>query len=221
MLIDLRVYTMLPPRFYKFLRSYEEVGFALTTRYLGTTLGIFVGESGVQNRTFQFFMYESSAHRDRCRAAMLSDPGWQPFVKMDAAALLEQKNTLLRPADFFTIDASATSRQRSAGPARLFELQTWCCRMGAQEAALTALREGGAALLERHGSLSIGYFIADTGDEQQILRLAAYIDGEDRDRCRAAARADAACRLFQTNFENLLRHQESTLLLPIKSSPLQ
>ena len=96
MLIDLRVYTYLPGKFNKFLRSYEEAGFALTSRYLGRTLGILTAESGLQNRTFQFFMYESSTHRDRCRAAMLADPEWHAFVKLDADALLQQTNTLLR-----------------------------------------------------------------------------------------------------------------------------
>src|SRR5215469_2914695 len=127
MLVDLRVYTLLPARFHKFLESYEEVGFALTTRYLGRTLGIFVAESGVQNRTFQFFLYESSAHRDRCRAAMLADPQWGPFVRMDADALVQQTNVLLRPAAFSQLGESGSSAHQVgvSGAPRLFELKTW------------------------------------------------------------------------------------------------
>lgn len=223
MLIDLRVYTLLPARFQKFLESYAEVGFALTTRYLGRTLGIFTAESGVQNRTFQFFMYESSSHRDRCRAAMLADPQWEPFVKMDADALLQQMNTLLRPAAFSCVGGTKATGDGpvASGSSRLFELKTWTCRMGSLEAALALLERGGAALLERHDCVSIGYFIADTGDEHQILRLAAYGSGEDRDRSRALSRADAEVGSFLAAFQALLDREECTLLLPIKSSPLQ
>jgi hypothetical protein len=220
MLIDLRVYTMLPSRFYKFLKSYEEVGFALTTRYLGTTLGIFTSESGVQNRTFQFFVYENSAHRDRCRTAMLADPAWQPFVKLDADALLEQMNVLLHPAPFTDLAAPSSPRERAASP-RLFELTTWTCRPGMRDSALALLEQGGRQLLERHGSPAIGYFTTDTGNEYQILRLAAFSSGEDRDRSNVARRADPETRAFLASFRSMLMNEDSTLLLPIKSSPLQ
>src|SRR5260370_28909261 len=54
MLIDLRVYKYLPGKFHKFLRSYEQFGFPLTSRHLGKTLGIFTSESGVQNETIGY-----------------------------------------------------------------------------------------------------------------------------------------------------------------------
>jgi uncharacterized protein YbaA (DUF1428 family) len=221
MLVDLRVYTLLPGKFRQFLKSYEEVGFALTTRYLGRTLGIFTAESGVQNRTFQFFLYESSTHRDRCRAAMLADPAWHAFVKMDADALLEQRNTLLWPTAFSLIGGSGSALPLLiADRPRLFELKTWTCRPDCLEPALARLARPGVDLY-RHVPQPIGYFTPDTGNEQQILGLAAYDSGEDRDRRKALAQADPDLQAFNASFRTLLESEDTTLLLPTTYSPLR
>jgi uncharacterized protein YbaA (DUF1428 family) len=223
MLVDLRVYTLLPARFRKFLQSYEEVGFALTSRYLGRTLGIFTSESGEQNRTFQFFMYDSSAHRDRCRAAMLADPEFHAFVKMDADALLQQMNTLLWPTAFSPIGGTGSARPNLvvADRSRVFELKTWTCRPDCFDSALALLATSGVDLFQQHAPQSIAYFVADTGNEQQILRLAAYDSGEDRDQRKALANADPDMRAFNVSFRPLLVSEESTLLLPTTYSPLR
>ena len=181
MLIDLRVYRYLPGKFHKFLRSYEQFGFPLTSRHLGKTLGIFTSESGVQNRTFQFFMYESSGHRERCRIGMLADPEWHAFVKMDSDALLEQMNTLLRPTAFSPVGGERLPPPMlvADGPARLFELTTWTARPDRFDEALKLLNDNAAGALAGVGPQTIGYFVAQTGCRAQILRLVAFASEEE------------------------------------------
>jgi hypothetical protein len=222
MLIDLRVYRYLPGKFHKFLQSYAQFGFPLTSRHLGRTLGIFTSESGVQNRTFQFFMYESSGHRERCRVGMLADPEWHAFVKMDSDALLEQMNTLLRPTAFSPVGGERLPPPVliAEGPARLFELTTWTTRADRFDEALKLLDDN-AAGMPAGGPQTIGYFIADTGCRAQILRLVAFSSEEDRDAQAARAATDAQIRSFQTELRSLLVHEESTLLCPTSYSPLR
>ena len=128
MIIDLRTYTYLPAKFRKFLKGYQEIGFALTSKHLGTTLGVLRSESGIQNCTFQFFMYEDSDHRDRCRAGMIADPAWAEFVKMDSDALLQQSNALLVPTAYSPVGGMLQQNAPTLvvdGKTRLFELTTW------------------------------------------------------------------------------------------------
>jgi hypothetical protein len=223
MLIDLRVYRYLPGKFQKFLRSYEQFGFPLTSRHLGKTLGIFTSESGVQNRTFQFFMYESSGHRERCRIGMLADPEWHAFVKMDSDALLEQMNTLLRPTAFSPVGGERLPPPVlvTAGPARLFELTTWTTRADRFDEALKLLNDNATGALAGVGPQTIGYFVAETGCRAQILRLAAFASEEDRDAYAALAANDTDMRSFQTALRSLIVHEDSTLLCPTPYSPLR
>jgi hypothetical protein len=224
MIIDLRTYTYLPGKFRKFLKGYQDVGFALTSKHLGTTLGVLRSESGVQNRTFQFFMYEDSDHRDRCRAGMIADPAWAEFVKMDGDALLQQSNVLLVPTLYSPIGGLG---QRTAptmaadGKTRLFELTTWTFWPDAAEEAVQTMQEEGARLIDRHCPDVILYATPDTGNRHQLLRLAAYESGAGRDRARRAATADPEVQALRGQLRRVVESVDESLLSPIPCSPLR
>lgn len=223
MLIDLRVYTYLPGKFRKFLHGYEQTGFALTSRHLGKTLGIFTAESGVQNRTFQFFMYESQTHRDKCRAGMLADPEWHTFVKLDSDALLQQMNTLLKPTVFSPVGGSNVPPPTltTDGSNRLFELTTWTFRADVFDEALKLVNDCTIGPVARLMPTVIGYFVAATGSSAQLLRFAAYENGEHRDVEAATSNADPEFRHFLTTLKPFLAHEDITLLRPTAYSPLR
>jgi NIPSNAP len=224
MIIDLRTYTYLPSKFRKFLKGYQEVGFGLTSKHLGTTLGVFRSESGVQNRTFQFFMYESSDHRDRCRAGMIADPAWAEFVKMDGDALLQQSNALLIPTSYSPVRSPQPSEgptRATDGKTRLFELTTWTFWPDTAEEAMQTMAEEGTALIDRHSPDVFLYVTPDTGNCHQLLRLAAYESGAARDRARAFAAADPEVQALRGQLRRVVESVDETLLLPIPCSPLR
>lgn len=221
MIIDLRVYTYLPSKYRKFLKGYEDIGFALTSKHLGKTLGIFRPESGVQNRTFQFFMYEDSPHRDVCRRGMLADPAWGEFVRIDSDALLQQMNTLLKPTDFSVFQQSAQAPVAIDDASRLFELRSWTCRPDRSEAAITALGGGDAAAIERHAGDVIGWFTADTGTDHRVFLLSAFADAASRDAARDAMRRDTAAWDALARLRAAAAEEESQLILPMPYSPLR
>jgi NIPSNAP len=223
MIIDLRVYTYLPTKFRKFLQGYQDIGFALTSRHLGKALGIFTSESGVQNRTFQFFMYEDSVHRYKCRVGMRSDPDWTAFIKVDGDALLQQHNTLLVPLPFVELQTPKQSAvNRTADVAsRIFELQTFNCYPDAYQAALELLRSKGLDVLKKHGVDLIGAFSMDTGSEDSIMLMIAYANDLERDSQRSALKADADFVSYMDSLASLLSSRETSLLLATSYSPLQ
>jgi NIPSNAP len=223
MIIDLRVYTYLPGKFQKFLQGYREGGFALTSRHLGKTLGIFTSESGVQNRTFQFFMYEDSRHRKQCRVGMLRDPEWTTFIKMDSDALLKQQNSVLVPLPFVGLKAPQQGPvNRPADVAsRIFELQTYNCHPSGYQAALEMVKTAGVPLLKKHGVDIIGGFAMDTGNEDSFMIMCAYENDPARDAQREALKADPDFISYLRSLKECVSSQDATLLLATPYSPMQ
>jgi hypothetical protein len=224
MIIDLRTYTYLPSKFRKFLKGYQEIGFALTSKHLGTTLAVLRSESGVQNRTFQFFMYEDSYHRDTCRQGMIADPAWAAFVKIDGDALLQQSNTLLHPTAYSPIGGVNQQKLPTViveGETRLFELTTWTFWPDTAEEAMQTMGDNGAVLLSRHSPDVILYATPNTGNPHQLLRLAAYESGSGRDKARRAAATDTEVQFLNGQLRRFAESIDETLLLPIPCSPLR
>jgi hypothetical protein len=223
MIIDLRVYTYLPSKFRKFLKGYEEQGFALTSRHLGTTLGIFISESGVQNRTFQFFMYEDSVHRQRCRVGMRNDPEWGAFVRIDGDALLQQQNTVIVPLPGVPLKTAKADAGRRAldKPSRVFELVTLNSRPGTVHDLASVVTEVGISLLEKHGVEVIGVFSTDTGNDDAVMLLCVFDDDAVRDSQRCALKSDPQYQEYSRRLDSLLVSRDTTLLLATTYSPLQ
>ena len=216
-------YTYLPAKFRRFLQGYEEIGFPLTTRHLGRTLGIFRSESGIQNRTFQFFMYDSTRHRDACRRGMLADPAWAEFVQIDSDALLQQMNTLLLPTSFSPLDEAADFVPQSAtvSTTRLFELRSWTTHPEFFDRALALIGEEGVPLMAWHGADVTGWFTSDTGIKHQIYQLRSFADASARDELRSATNEDETLVRFQRNLRALVVEEEAQLLVPMPYSPLR
>jgi NIPSNAP len=223
MIIDLRCYTYHPAKYRKFLKGYEDIGFALTSKHLGKTLGIFRPESGIQNRTFQFFMYENSAHRDVCRRGMLADPAWGDFVKIDSDALLQQMNTLLIPTAFspLTKPADIDPLPAEVTQTRLFELHSWSFQPARWDEVLSRLAESGASLLARHDPEVFGWFTAATGAGYRLFRLSAFADATKRDEALIAAEADGEVSDLQSFLRSTIVAEETQMLLPMPYSPLR
>jgi hypothetical protein len=224
MLIDLRTYTYLPGKFRKFLKGYQEVGFALTSKHLGSTLGVLRSESGIQNRTFQFFMYEDSDHRDRCRAGMLADPAWADFVKMDSDALLQQSNALLVPTAYSPVGGHHQQKVPTMvmeGRTRLFELTTLTFWPESAGEAMAAIADQGASLFDRHSPDVLLCATPDTGNRHQLLRLTAYASGSAREQAKRSAAADPEVQAFTGQLQRMVESVDESLLVPLPCSPLR
>src|SRR3546814_16534170 len=60
-------------------------------------------ETGDPNEYVHIWFYENAADREKKRAAMQADPGWQDYQKRSAelGALVSQTNKLMTPVDFY------------------------------------------------------------------------------------------------------------------------
>jgi hypothetical protein len=107
------------------------------------------------------------------------------------------------------------------GKARLFELTTWTFWPDTADEAMQTMSDEGAPLVDRHSPDVILYATPDTGNRNQLLRLAAYESGAARDRARRAAAADPEVQALRGQMRRVVESVDESLLLPIPCSPLR
>ena len=105
MIVDVRTYRCRAGGVAPQLAMYEKHGLAAQTRHLGQPLAYLVAETGELNTFTHLWAYESAGEREQKRAAMMTDPQWQEFVRMmgEAQYVVHQQTSLMVPAGFAPI----------------------------------------------------------------------------------------------------------------------
>ena len=105
MIIDVRTYRVKPGTLPLQLALYEKHGFKPQTRHLGQPFAFLTAETGELNVYIHMWAYESAGDREKKRAAMMADPEWQEYLRLnkEAGYLEHQQNRLMTPASFAPI----------------------------------------------------------------------------------------------------------------------
>src|SRR3546814_5569469 len=94
MLLDIRTYRVKRGGLRAPFEVYEKYGKPAQTRHLGQPLVYLRTETGDPNEYVHIWVYENAADREKKRAAMQADPGWQDYQKR-SAELGDRKSTRL------------------------------------------------------------------------------------------------------------------------------
>ena len=224
MIIEIRHYTYYPSEFRPFLKFYADEGFAITSKHLGKTIGIMTGISGVANRTFQFFAYESYAHRLKCRQAFLQDPTKQKFTDIADKAIIRQESILIEPIWFsplFGADKSEPVMAKENGQLRYFDLTTFETKPGKRQELLQLMASELTPLYQKYFPYEIGYFIKHYDDIDSVIALWAFDSEEQRMDCMNALEHDEAYQKIIPHLSNLIYKRNAQLLQPTVYSPLR
>ena len=100
MIVEERVYTLVPGGVPEYLRLYQEFGMEIQKPNLGHMVGYFHTEIGTLNQIVHMWAYDSLDERTRRRAELGADPGWQDYVKKIRPLILSQESKILIPAPF-------------------------------------------------------------------------------------------------------------------------
>lgn len=102
MIVDMRTYTVKPGKLAEYVKLYQDHGWAIQQKYLGTCIGWYTVAEGTLNTVVHMWRYDSQADREIRRGAMAKDPAWHEFIRLSAekALLLKQENTFLSPTAF-------------------------------------------------------------------------------------------------------------------------
>ncbi len=67
----------------------------------------------------------------------------------------------------------------------------------------------------------LGYFVTDIGVQFQVIHMWGYEDHAERDRCRAAMKADPAWQAYVQKVRPLFASQETRIMTPMPWSPIR
>ncbi len=98
MLVEQRIYTLVPGGTVEYVRVYEEAGRAVQERILGKMLGYFTRDVGELNQLIYLWPFDSMQERSRRRDELLADPEFKIFRGRIRHLLVKQENSLLLPA---------------------------------------------------------------------------------------------------------------------------
>lgn len=105
MIVDVRTYRVKPGTLPLQLALYDKHGLKPQTRHLGPPLAYLVAETGELNTFIHMWAYENAGDREKKRAAMMADPEWQEYLRLnkEAGYLEHQENSQMTPASFAPI----------------------------------------------------------------------------------------------------------------------
>ncbi len=101
MYVEERMYLLHAGKVPEYFRLYEAEGMAIQLTHLPHLVGYYVTEVGPQNLVVHMWGYDDLNRRDRCRAAMQADPGWQAYVQKIRPMILTQDTRIMKCAPFF------------------------------------------------------------------------------------------------------------------------
>jgi NIPSNAP len=101
-IVEMREYTLHAGKVPDYMKLYQTEGLAIQREILGQMVGYYSTEVGPSvNQVVHLWAYESFEDRERRRAQLVADPGWQSYVQKMRPMLIAQTNRILRPAPFF------------------------------------------------------------------------------------------------------------------------
>lgn len=98
MLVEQRIYTMVPGGVAEYVRLYAECGRAAQERVLGPMLGCYTREVGELNQLIYLWSFESMEDRSQRRARLAVDEAFKVFRGKVRHLMVKQENSLLLPA---------------------------------------------------------------------------------------------------------------------------
>ncbi|MBQ9029846.1 MAG: NIPSNAP family protein [Parasporobacterium sp.] len=226
MIIDMRTYTHKPDHYRKFLKIYQESGYAITARFLGFNMGLFTRSNEEVNTTIQLFAYEDHDHRDECRRNYLSSMDKQAFTNGEEGAdgcIRIQRSICIIPTDFSPIQDrnpdNPVFRDEAVGK-RMIEWNTYFIKPGYREEALDIFRDSLYPLADKIVPYTLGYFTSDSGPEC-IFEMRAYRSLQERTETIKVLREDAAYSQAYKQLSCCLLDFDSNIWEAMPMSPIQ
>ena len=101
MYVEERMYTLHVGKATEYFKNYEQFGMQVQLRHLPHMLGYYVTEVGQQNVVIHLWAYDDLNQREKCRAAMQTDPDWQAYLPKNRPLMVSQDTRIMKCAPFF------------------------------------------------------------------------------------------------------------------------
>ena len=98
MIVEERIYTLHPGGVAKYMKLYEDEGFAIQEPILGNLVGWYFADWGTLNQIIHMWGYDSHEERTKRRAVRGNSFEWQGFAAKMRPLIRTQENKCLHPA---------------------------------------------------------------------------------------------------------------------------
>jgi hypothetical protein len=209
---ELRVYTLKPGTVPGYLKLNGEVGRKVRGDNYGKLVGAWTTEIGTINQYVHLWSYESVSERERLRGELAKNPDWGNYTAQIRPMMVRQDNMML------TVDAEVGVRPVS-GSGHLYELRTYRAHPGMIGTWARAFKD---VLPDREKySKIVGLWTTEVGGLNSAVHMWVYDDLNQRAAARASALADPVWAEYVPKSSGYLAEQQSIILVPTPSSPLQ
>ena len=106
MIVEERIYTLLPGKTGEYMKLYEEFGLPVQLPILGNLIGYFATEFGPLNQVIHIWGYDSFDERTRRRTELFKSEAWLAYLAKARGNIVSQENKLLTPAPFSPVGGS-------------------------------------------------------------------------------------------------------------------
>jgi hypothetical protein len=96
MIVDVRIYTLIPRKQAKYLELFEKRALPVTKRHGLELMSYYVSYIGALNQVVHLWGYENLADMEKKRAARDADPAWGEFLSLTEGMLLVQEDKVMR-----------------------------------------------------------------------------------------------------------------------------
>lgn len=104
MIVDHRTYTLFPGTLATYLAFYEEVGYAIQSKYLGKPIGFFTSmDIGELNQIVHLWGYESLSDRLEKRTKLLANADWKAYSAQQMPRIMRMENKILTQVPFIPL----------------------------------------------------------------------------------------------------------------------
>jgi hypothetical protein len=209
---ELRIYTLKPGTLPAYLKLNTEVGRVVRGDRYGKLVGAWTTEFGTLNQYVHLWEYDSVEERARLRGELAKYADWGAYTSQIRPFMNTQENMML------TLDEQVGFRP-VAGRGHLYELRSYRGYPGDLATWARAFKEALPAR-EQYSKL-VGLWQSDVGMLNTAVHLWSYDDLNQRAAVRAAAGADPVWSAYIPKASPLIAEQQSVILVPTPSSPLQ
>jgi len=211
MLHEIRSYTLIPGKVREYLRLAEEVSLPIRRNDAGVLVGWFHSEFGELNKLVHIWEWKDLEERQRQRAVLRSRPGWVDVYNPQVDKLVYRREVeIIKPE---------RAVQAPAEPGNVYELRTYRTHPGMLGTWLQLFKD--IMPVREKYSKNVCIWQSEIGEMNQVMHMWVYKDLKERAEVRARAMQDPDWLAFVAKGQPMLFHQQSTVLMPAKFSPLQ
>jgi hypothetical protein len=102
MIIEMRIYTVLPDRLGRWLQLWESTALPVQSEVMGGFLGMYLTEHGEVNEVVHLWRFDSLAERERRRALLEADPRWDGYKQEieQLGPITRMQSRIMKPTRF-------------------------------------------------------------------------------------------------------------------------